>query len=121
MSCVQASEPITFFPKSLPVADVALYLPSDDVFAETPASSELNLYMIGIRHRLNNGPAREFGLANAISGDTPVVSTVIRSGYSFDAIDRSVMPDMEAADGRLRMGQGDYRVVILPNITGGWP
>ena len=104
--------------QGLPVADVALYLPADDVFAETPASSELNLYMVGIRHRLNDGPADEFGLANAISGDTPVVSTIIRSGYSFDAIDRSVMPDMEAADGHLRMGQGDYRVVILPNITG---
>jgi hypothetical protein len=101
-----------------PVADVALYLPMDDVFAESPASSGLNLYLHGVRHRLHGGPASEFGLSSAIEADTPVVSTIVTGGYNFDGIDSATLPSAEVAGGHLRMGLGDYRIVVLPNLTG---
>lgn len=101
-----------------PVADIAIYLPVDDVFADTPASSPLNLYMTGVRDRLHGGGVGEFGLKKALTADTPVVSTLIKSGYAFDGIDSTVLPKMELADGHLRMGLCDFRVVVLPNLVG---
>lgn len=100
-----------------PVADVALYLPSDDVFADTPASAALNLYF-GVRDRMHGRRAPEFGLGGAIEGDTPVISSIIQAGYSFDGIDSATLPDARVENGRLRMGAGDYAVVVLPNLTG---
>ncbi len=100
-----------------PVSDVALYLPADDVWADTPASNALNLYF-GVKERLHGGRAPEFGLTNAMAGDTPVISTVINNGYSFDAIDSATLPYAHIEVGRLKMGLGDYRVVVLPNLEG---
>ncbi|MEN6604374.1 MAG: glycosyl hydrolase, partial [Bryobacteraceae bacterium] len=100
-----------------PVSDVALYLPADDVWAATPASSALNLYF-GVKERLHGGRAPEFGLKNAMVGDTPVISTVINNGYSFDAIDSATLPHARIEAGRLKMGLGDYRVVVLPHLEG---
>jgi hypothetical protein len=100
-----------------PVADVALYLPVDDVWAATPASNALNLYF-GVKERLHGGRAPEFGLNNASQGDTPVISTIVNNGYSFDAIDSATLPLARIEAGRLKMGLGDYRVVVLPNLDG---
>ena len=100
-----------------PVADVALYLPIDDVYAATSAASPLNLYF-GARDRMHGKPAPEFGLRNAIAADTPVISAILRAGYSFDGIDSSTLPEARIENGRLKMGLGDYRVVVLPNLDG---
>jgi hypothetical protein len=100
-----------------PVSDVALYLPVDDVLAATPASRGLNLYF-GVKERLHGRRAPEFGLQNAMDGDTAVVSTIVNSGYSFDAIDSATLPFARIERGRLKMGLGDYRVVVLPNLEG---
>ncbi len=117
-----------------PVNDIALYLPVDDAFASTPAAADPqrspprrpyrmwpDLSLSGAVHDLLKGPhapAPEFGLAAALAADTPVVSGMIRAGYGFDAIDRSTLPEAEVDGGRLRMGLGDYRVVVLPGLTG---
>jgi hypothetical protein len=100
-----------------PVADVALYLPADDVAADTPASSPLNLYF-GVRDRLHGSHVPEFGLQNAIQADTPVISSIIQAGYSFDGIDSATLPEARVENGRLRRGAGDYSVVVLPNLKG---
>ncbi|MCL5744372.1 MAG: hypothetical protein M1541_10675, partial [Acidobacteria bacterium] len=100
-----------------PVADVALYLPADDAFAATRADRGLNLYF-AVRDLLNNGQAPEFGLQHAISGDTPVISTIISSGYSFDGIDSSTLPSATVSGNQLTMGLGRYRVIVLPNLAG---
>ena len=90
-----------------PVADVALYLPIDDAFASTPASAGLNLYF-AVRDRMHGRRAPEFGLKNALEGDTPVISTIINNGYSFDGIDSATLP----------LGLGKYRVIVLPGLEG---
>ncbi len=103
--------------QGVPVADVALYLPIDDVYASTSADSALNLYF-GARDRLHGKKAPEFGLRNAISADTPVISAILRAGYSFDGIDSATLPEARIENGCLKMGLGDYRVVVLPNLEG---
>jgi len=100
-----------------PVADVALYLPIDDVYASTSAASSLNLYF-GVRDRMHGKRAPEFGLRNAISADTPVISGILRAGYNFDGIDSATLPSARIEGARLKMGLGDYRVVVLPNLEG---
>jgi hypothetical protein len=99
------------------VADVALYLPTDDVFAATPADRGLNLYF-DVRERLHGGPIPEFGLKSAASGSTPVVATLLANGYAFDCVDSTTLPRARAGGGRLRMGHGDFGLVVLPGLVG---
>lgn len=89
-----------------PVVDLALYLPAGDAYANTPADKALNLYF-AVRDLMHGKPAPEFGLRNAISGDTPVISTILSSGYSFDGIDYTTLDKA-----------GSYKAVILPNLRG---
>lgn len=100
-----------------PVVDVALYLPVGDVFARTPATASLNLYL-AVRDLLNGKQNPEFGLENAMKGKTPVVSTPINNGYNLDGIDSSTLPDAKIETGHLRMGLGEYRVVVIPGLVG---
>jgi len=120
--------------QGLPENDVALYLPIDDAFACTPAAAEPqkgsprrpyrswpDLTLSGAVHDLLKGPVPpvfEAGLAGALASDTPVVSSLIRAGYSFDGIDSSTLPEADVDGGHLRMGLGDYRIVVLPGLTG---
>ncbi|MEN6605711.1 MAG: glycosyl hydrolase, partial [Bryobacteraceae bacterium] len=100
-----------------PVTDVALYLPVGDVFSRTPATASLNPYF-GVRDLMNGKHSPEFGLEDALKGDTPVISTLINNGYSFDGIDSSTLPGAKIERGHLKMGLGDYRVVVLPGLVG---
>jgi len=100
-----------------PVADVALYLPIDDVFAATSADHGLNLYF-DVRERLHGKPIPEFGLKSAITGNTSVISTLLNNGYQFDCIDSSTLPDAQIDAGRLKMGIGNYGLVVLPGLQG---
>ena len=100
-----------------PVADIALYLPAEDAMAEA-ATSEL-LMNWAVRDRMSsNGPPPEFGLKNALHYESDVVKTIITNGYSFDGVDTFAFRDMRAEEGRLRSGDGDYSVLVLPNLTG---
>ncbi len=100
-----------------PVAEVALYLGVDDVFAATPADQGLNLYF-DVRERLHGGPIPEFGLKSAMTGDTPVVSTLVNNGYGFDCLDSTTLGGASIGGGRLHMGLGDYALVVLPGLVG---
>jgi len=100
-----------------PVADVAVYLPSEDAMAEGEVR-EL-LFNWAVRDRLSsNGAPPEFGLANALHYESDIVKTIITNGYSFDGVDTFAFRDMRVADGRLRAGDGDYSTLVLPNLTG---
>ena len=100
-----------------PVADIGLYLPAEDAMAEAPP--EQLLLNWAVRDRMSsNGAPPEFGLKNALHYESNVVKTIITNGYSFDGVDAFTLPEMEVRDGRLRMGDCDFAVVVLPNLTG---
>jgi len=100
-----------------PVVDIALYLPMEDVMAE--ADMEQLLPNWAVRDRLSsNGPPPEFSLKNALHYESNIVKTIITNGYAFDGIDTFTLnAGMLAGNGRLRLGDGDYRVLVLPNLT----
>lgn len=100
-----------------PVAEVGLYLPTEDVMADAPPDQLLLNW--AVRDRLSsNGAPPEFGLKNALHYESDVVTTIVTNGYAFDGVDAFTLPAMEVRDGHLRGGDCDFRVLILPNLTG---
>ena len=100
-----------------PVADIAVYLAAEDVMAEAQVR-EL-LFNWAVRDRLSsNGTPPEFGLANALHYESNVVKTIITNGYSFDGVDTFAFAGMQVENGRLRSGDGEYSVLVLPHLTG---
>ncbi|MCX6620589.1 MAG: glycosyl hydrolase, partial [Acidobacteria bacterium] len=101
-----------------PVADVALYLGAEDSMAE--ASIGQLMLNWATRDRLaSNGPPPEFTLHNALNYESNVVKTIVTNGYSFDGVDTFVFNDgMRIEGGRLRQGDGDYAILVLPNLAG---
>ena len=100
-----------------PVADVAVYLAAEDAMAEAEIRELLLNW--AVRDRLSsNGPPPEFGLANALHYESNVVKTIITNGYSFDGIDTFALAEMQVEQGRLRSGDAEYSVVVLPHLTG---
>src|SRR5262249_12886317 len=69
-----------------PVADVALYTPTEDVFARGP--TDQMLLDFHLRDRLATGKLTdEFGLAKAFEHHSDVIHTLLTHGYNFDGID----------------------------------
>ncbi|HEX8984182.1 MAG TPA: glycosyl hydrolase [Bryobacteraceae bacterium] len=102
-----------------PKVDVALYLPEDDVMAAKPAEGGLNLYMETKFHLSGGTPVAEFGLPAAYASETPLIKTIIASGFTFDGFDHSLIAaGAKAANGRIAAGDVSYRIAILPNLTG---
>jgi hypothetical protein len=101
-----------------PVAEVALYLPMEDVFADS--NMEQLLPNWAVRDRMSsNGPPPEFSLKNALHYESNVVKTIVTNGYAFDGIDTFTLnTGMNTDSGRLRLGDGDYGVLVLPNLIG---
>jgi hypothetical protein len=101
-----------------PVADVAVYLPMEDVMAE--AGMEQLLPNWAVRDRLSsNGPPPEFSLKNALHYESDLVKTIITNGFAMDGVDTFTMNSgMRVDGGRLRQGDGDYGILVLPNLTG---
>ena len=101
-----------------PVADIAVYLPVEDAMADAPPDQLLLNW--AVRDRLSsNGPPPEFSLKNALHYESDVVKSIITNGYAFDGIDTYTLNGgMQCDGGRLRMGDGDYGVLVLPNLTG---
>jgi len=101
-----------------PVADVAVYLPVEDAMAEAPPQQLLLNW--AVRDRLSsNGPPPEFSLKNALYYESDVVKNIITNGYAFDGVDTHTLNrGMQYDSGRLRLGDGDYGVLVLPNLIG---
>ena len=103
--------------QGLPVADIALYLPEEDCMAEAPPE-ELAMNW-AVRDRLSsNGRPPEFRLKNALHFEADVVKTIVTNGYALDGIDTFTLALARVQGGRLRVGHGDYSVLVLPNLTG---
>lgn len=103
--------------QGLPVADIALYLPEEDCMADAPPEELLMNW--AVRDRLSsNGRPPEFSLKNALHFESSVVKTIVTNGYSFDGIDTFTLASARVQEGRLRVGHGDYSVLILPNLAG---
>jgi hypothetical protein len=107
-----------FLQQGKPVADVALYLPSEDAMSE--AGSERFLPNWAVRDRLSsNGVPPEFRLSNALHYESNVVKGMITNGYVFDGIDTFTLnADARVENGRIRCGDGDYSIAVIPNLTG---
>jgi hypothetical protein len=101
-----------------PVADVALYLPSEEALAEAPPAQVMLNWTA--RDRLSTtGFPSEFGLRNALRYEAAVVKTIVTSGYQFDGVDTFVVNSAaKVSGGRLIIGDGDYGCVVLPNLSG---
>jgi len=101
-----------------PVADVALYLPMEDAMAE--AGMEQFLPNWAVRDRMSsNGPPPEFSLKNALHYESDVVKGIITNGFALDGVDTFTLnSEMRTDGGRLRQGDGDYGILVLPNLTG---
>jgi alpha-L-rhamnosidase len=101
-----------------PAADVALYTPTEDAFANGP--TEQMLLDFHLRDRLAVGELTdEFGLQKAMEHHSDVVHTLLTTGYNFDGIDFFAMNALARVRGaRLVAGDGRYAIVVLPNLTG---
>lgn len=105
--------------QGVPVVDVALYLPEDDVFADMPPGY---VNFIHVKYRLDRQKRQmgdNFGLDNALTHETDVVKTILTSGFSLDGIDHSILPTMAKVEkGRLNAGDASFRIVVLPGVRG---
>jgi hypothetical protein len=102
-----------------PVVDIALYLPEDDVMAGQPLGQGLTLNSATESRLAGKKRVPEFGLPDAYQSESPVIKTILTSGFSFDGFDRSLLqPDLRTANGRLELGDVAYRVAVLPNLDG---
>jgi hypothetical protein len=101
-----------------PVADVALYTPTEDILAGAP--TEQLLLDFQLRDRLANGALTdEFGLEKAFRHHSDVIHTILSSGYNFDGIDFFAVNEIaRVRGGRLVAGHGRYSIVVLPNLIG---
>ena len=60
----------------------------------------------------------QFGLETALKNRSPLVSTMVTNGYSFDGVNNDALQKARIEGGRLAVGLGSYRVLVLPSITG---
>ena len=67
----------------------------------------------------SNGAPPEFRLKNALHYEADVIKTMISGGYSFDGVDTFVFNSFVRVErGRLRCGDGNYSILVLPNLAG---
>jgi hypothetical protein len=101
-----------------PVADVALYLPVEDVFAKGPVDQMLLDFHVR-DHFVTGELTGEFGLKNAAKHHSDLIHTLITRGFNYDGIDFWAMNRLaQVKDGRLLAGDGNYSVLILPGLEG---
>jgi glycosyl hydrolase family 106( putative alpha-L-rhamnosidase)/glycosyl hydrolase family 2 len=101
-----------------PIADVALYTPTEDAFAN--GSTDQMLLDFQLRDRLVTGePTDEFGLDKALRHQSDVIYSLLMNGFNFDGIDCFAVNELARVKGnRLAAGDGRYAIVVLPNLTG---
>ncbi len=106
--------------EGLPVVDVALFLPEDDEMAASAAGEFNRGQKVIVKTRLAapGDKLPQFGLRTALSNRSPLVSTIVTNGYNFDGINSDGLGKARIENGRLRVGQGNYGVLVLPRIQG---
>lgn len=101
-----------------PVAQVALYLPVEQSFAHGPIE-QMPLDFLLRDHFVTGEKTGEFGLDNARKHRSELIHTLITHGYNFDGIDFwTLIREAKIKNGKLICGDGEYSIVILPNLEG---
>lgn len=102
-----------------PVADIALYLPEDDEMASVPADGNFGTKVL-VERRLAGGTKNAWaeGLEAVLRNRSPLISTMVTNGYCFDGINNEAIQNATIVGGRLKFGQGDYAILVLPQIIG---
>lgn len=101
-----------------PVADAAVYLPVEDIFASGPVDQMLLGFHLR-DHFVSGEKTGEFGLQTALRHRSDLIQTLFHHGWNYDGIDFfSIDRLTRVSDGRLIAGDGDYRVVIWPRLAG---
>jgi hypothetical protein len=106
--------------QGVPVADIALFLPEEDEIADSPAGALNRGQKVIVKARLGK-PGQslpQFGLDTSLQDRSPLVSTIVTNGYAFDGINNDALQRASIENGRLRIGLGDYGVLVLPSIRG---
>jgi hypothetical protein len=99
-----------------PVTDIAVYLAEEDCFAD----AEVAQLLFRFNKQMSTG-GRDSGdrFRYALDHGADVITTIVCNGYSFDAVDASIYrAGLRVEQGRLRLGDGDYAVLVLPNLIG---
>ena len=101
-----------------PVADIALYVPTEDSFANGP-TDQMPLDFL-LRDRLAPGqPTGEFGLQKSLEHRSSIIHTLLTQGWNYDGIDFFAMNQLaKVSQGKLVAGDGRYSIVLLPNLEG---
>ena len=103
-----------------PVTDVLLYLPVEDVEASAPPGSLHTVFRVRdslAQAKENEIP--EFGLKSALSRQARLISTILKSGYTFDGISGDILQQRGVVNGsHVSVGDGSYAVVLLPRLRG---
>lgn len=101
-----------------PVADVLLYLPTEESMAHAPM--EQFLLNFAVRDRLApKSPSAEFQLKRSFEHQSPVIEQLLTSGYNYDGVDSAALRKLvRVQGGKLVTSEGRYSVVILPNLEG---
>jgi hypothetical protein len=102
-----------------PVSAVLLYLPVEDVEASAPLGSLHTVFRVRDHLAQTQEEIPEFGLKNALTFQTPLLSAILSHGYTFDGISGDILRAKGVVRGAwLDVGDGSYRVVVLPRLTG---
>ena len=102
-----------------PVSAVLVYLPVEDVEANAPLGSLHTVFRVRDHLAQSNEEIPEFGLKNALTYQTPLLTTILSHGYTFDGISGDILQAQGMVRGsKLEVGDGSYSVVVLPRLTG---
>lgn len=103
-----------------PVAEVLVYLPEGDLYAEHPPGEMKLAWWVEGRLDRHKAQLPDYGIPQGVFDfKSDLVSTVISNGYSLDGIDHSVLAATgSVAKGHFHIGQGNYSIMILPGIDG---
>lgn len=107
--------------EGIPVADVALLLPEDDEMADCAMGQLMrDSQKVIVKLRLGRPGEKlpKFDLDTALRNRSPVVSTLVTNGYNFDGVNNDALQAARIENRRLRVGLGNYGVLVLPSIKG---
>lgn len=101
-----------------PVADVAIYLPVEDKLAHGPVEQQILDFHLR-DHFVTGETTGEFGLTNSFRHHSELIHTLLTNGMNYDGIDFWTINRLaKVRKGKLICGDGEYSIVILPNLEG---
>ena len=100
------------------VADVAIYLPVEDMLAHGPVDQML--LDMRLRDYFATGEKTgEFSLKTALRHHSDLIHTLITNGFNFDGIDFWTMNRLaKVRNGKLVCGDGEYSTIVLAQMEG---